>query len=97
MLLLHSPQKRIIKFIMQLLKEVHLMSLEELISTHPVYIPILAAAEVLHMKPEALRASIEQGRCPFRFSWKIGDRSGYKIPTATFVAWFTKGTYPLPV
>lgn len=73
------------------------MTLEQLISTYPVYLPILAAAEFLHMKPEALRASIEQGRCPFGFSWKLGDRSGYKIPTATFVAWFTKGTYPLAV
>lgn len=73
------------------------MNLDELISAHPVYLPVLTTAEFLHMKPEALRASIEQGRCPFGFSWKLGDRSGYKIPTATFVAWLTKGTYPLTV
>ena len=73
------------------------MSLAELISAYPIYLPIPIAAEFLHMKPEALRASIEQGRCPFGFSWKLGDRSGYKIPTVTFVAWFTKGTYPLTV
>lgn len=73
------------------------MSLDELISAYPIYLPILAVAEFLHMKPEALRASIEQGRCPFGFSWKLGDRSGYKIPTVTFVAWFTKGTNSLAV
>ena len=71
------------------------MTLDQLVSTYPAYLPVLAAAEFLHMRPEALRASIEQGRCPFGFSWKMGDRSGYKIPTVTFVAWFTKGTYPL--
>lgn len=73
------------------------MNLDELIAAHPVYLPVLAVAEFLHMKPEALRASIEQGRCPFGFSWKLGDRSGYKIPTVTFVAWFTKGTHSLAV
>lgn len=73
------------------------MNLDELIAAHPVYLPVLAVAEFLHMKPEALRASIEQGRCPFGFSWKLGDRSGYKIPTVTFVAWFTKGTNSLAV
>lgn len=72
-------------------------NLNELIAQHPIYIPIPAAAEFLHMGPDALRASIEQGRCPFGFSWKMGDRSGYKIPTITFVSWLTKGTFtPVP-
>ena len=47
----------------------------------------------LHMGTDALRASMEQNRCPFGFSWKLGDRNGYKIPTIAFVAWLTKGTY----
>ena len=67
--------------------------LNELVDKHPFYIPITAAAEFLHIKPEALRASIDQGRCPFGFSWQLGDRNGYKLPTMTFVAWYTKGTF----
>lgn len=62
---------------------------------YPFYIPINAAAEFLHMNPSNLRASIDQGRCPFGFGWSSGNRSGYKIPTITFVAWLTKGTLPL--
>lgn len=67
--------------------------LDMLIQKHPLYIPILDAANFLHMAPEALRASIEQNRCPFGFSWKLGDRAGYKIPTIAFVSWMTKGTF----
>lgn len=66
--------------------------LNQLIQTYPVYIPVPVAAAFLHMGADALRASMEQGRCPFGFSWKLGDRSGYKIPTITFYAWVTKGT-----
>ena len=67
--------------------------LNELISRHPIYIPVAEVAAFLHMGPDALRASMEQNRCPFGFSWKIGDRNGYKIPTITFVSWLTKGTF----
>lgn len=67
--------------------------LNELIRSHPIYIPVAEAAAFLHMGPDSLRASLEQNRCPFGFSWKLGDRSGYKIPTITFVAWLTKGTF----
>lgn len=66
--------------------------LSRLVETYPRYIPVLAAAEVLHIKPEALRASIEQGRCPFGFCWKLGDRMAYKLPTVTFIRWLTKET-----
>lgn len=66
--------------------------LEQLVEQYPLYIPVLAAAELLHIKPEALRASIEQGRCPFGFCWTLGGRMAYKLPTITFVNWFTKGT-----
>lgn len=62
-----------------------------LIAEHPLYLPVNDLAAFLHMSPAALRASMEQGRCPFGFSWKLGERSGFKIPTATFVAWYSKG------
>lgn len=65
--------------------------LKLLCQKHPIYIPVDALAEFLHVKPAGLRASIDQGRCPFGFSWSLGGRSGYKIPTITFVAWYTKG------
>ena len=65
--------------------------LEQLVTAYPRYIPISAAAEFLHVKPDALRASIEQNRCPFGFCWRLGDRTAYKLPTLTFVSWFTKG------
>lgn len=68
--------------------------LKSLVEQHPIYLPLPEVASLLCLKPEALRASIDQGRCPFGFSWKLGDRSGYKIPTATFIAWFLKGIAP---
>ena len=67
--------------------------LGSLIQNHPVYIPVSEAAAFLHMGTDALRASMEQNRCPFGFSWKLGDRNGYKIPTIAFVSWLTKGTF----
>lgn len=80
------------------LLEVHTMNLEnlaKLLKEHPFYIPVDVAADFLHIKPANLRASIDQGRCPFGFSWKIGERSGYKVPTVAFVSWLTKGTIPM--
>lgn len=68
--------------------------LRRLLTENPQYLPVSAVAEYLHMAPAALRASIEQGRCPFGFSWKLGERAGFKIPTVTFLAWYAKG---LPV
>ena len=62
---------------------------------HPFYIPVDVAADLLHIKPANLRASIDQNRCPFGFSWTMGERSGYKIPTVTFASWLTKGTLPM--
>jgi len=70
-------------------------NLRKLCQEHPFYLPVSVAAEFLHVKAAALRASIDQGRCPFGFSWSLGDRSGYKIPTVTFVAWYTKGVFPV--
>lgn len=65
--------------------------LKNVVTQHPVCIPVPVVADLLQMSPACLRASIEQNRCPFGFSWTLGDRSGFKIPTATFVAWFLKG------
>lgn len=76
----------------QAILESRLSELEQLVEQYPLYIPVLAAAELLHIKPEALRASIEQGRCPFGFCWQLGDRMAYKLPTLAFVAWLTHGT-----
>lgn len=42
--------------------------LQDLINEYPIYISVPAAAKFLHMNPSALRASIDQGRCPFGFS-----------------------------
>lgn len=67
--------------------------LNELIARNPVCIPVSEAAAFLHVSPENLRASIDQNRCPFGFSWRLGERSGYKIPTVTFISWLTKGTF----
>ena len=66
-----------------------------LCEAHPFYVPVDVAADLLHIKPANLRASIDQNRCPFGFSWTLGERSGYKIPTVAFVSWMTKGTLPI--
>ncbi len=79
----------------QTLLSTRLDELSALVEAYPLYIPVAAAADFLHIKEPALRASIESGSCPFGFSWRLGDRSAYKIPTITFVAWLTKGVYTL--
>lgn len=61
--------------------------LSHLVETYPHYIPVLAVAEFLHMKPAALRAAMEQNRCPFGFCWKLGERFSYKISTTALCAW----------
>ena len=72
----------------EILKE-RMDAMSTLIERYPLYIPVIAAAEFLHVGAEALRASIEQGKCPFRFCWRLGDRMAYKLPTLTFVCWVT--------
>ena len=66
-------------------------ALSQAVEEYPLYMPVIVVAQLLHLKPEALRASIEQGKCPFGFCWQLGDRTSYKIPTLTFVQWFTNG------
>ena len=70
--------------------ENRLSELDELVKKYPIYIPADEVAAFLHMKGNALRASMEQGRCPFGIAWKLGERMAYKIPTVTFYVWFTK-------
>ena len=72
-----------------------LEQLQALIQAYPVCIPVNEVAALLHISPAGLRASIDQGRCPFGFSWKLGDRAAYKVPTITLVAWLTKGIMPI--
>lgn len=62
-------------------------SVSTLVENYPYFVPVSEASALLHMKPEALRASMEQGRCPFGFCWKLGDRFSYKIPTTTLCSW----------
>lgn len=62
---------------------------------YPVAIPVRQAAKYLGVSEEGLRAAMDQNRCPFGFSWKLGTRSGYKIPTQAMVNWLSKGTLPL--
>lgn len=70
-----------------------LEQLQTLIQAYPICIPVNEVAALLHISPAGLRASIDQGRCPFGFSWKLGERTAYKIPTITFVTWLTKGSF----
>lgn len=72
----------------EILKE-RMDAMSDLIERYPLYIPVIAAAEFLHVGAEALRASIEQGKYPFGFCWRLGDRMAYKLPTLTFVCWVT--------
>lgn len=69
------------------LLKVNMDKLSRLVEAYPHYIPVLAVAEFLHLKPAALRAAMEQGRCPFGFCWKLGDRFSYKISTTAFCSW----------
>ena len=71
--------------------DAQMAELSSLIEAYPIYIPVRAAADFLHMKETGLRASIEQGACPFGICWRAGDRMAYKIPTVTFCAWYGKG------
>ena len=62
-------------------------AISKMVETYPHYVPVLVVSELLHMKPDALRASMEQGRCPFGFCWKLGDKFSYKISTVALCAW----------
>lgn len=63
--------------------------LEELCQKYPVSIPVAEAAKFLGMSAECLRAACDQGKCPFGFSWRLGERAGYKISSDAFYCWIT--------
>ena len=79
------------KMSLQELTAQRLDELQRLAAENPFSVPVATAAEILHTSPELLRASMEQGRCPFGYAWKVGDRASYKIPTITFISWLTNG------
>lgn len=65
--------------------------LKALCEKYPVCIPIREVAKFLGASEDGIRAACLQGRCPFGYAWKIGERAGFKIPTMAFVCWLTKG------
>lgn len=66
-------------------------ALSQLVSQYPDYIPIEQASIFLNTDAESLRTAIEQGKCPFGYSWKKEKRGyrAFKIPTTTFYLWYT--------
>ncbi len=70
-------------------------ALKALAQKHPVCIPVRAAANFMGASEDGLRASMDQGICPFGYGWQLGEKRAYKIPTLAFVAWMTKGAIPL--
>lgn len=69
--------------------------LKELCREYPVCIPVRVAAGFIGVAETCLRAAMDQNRCPFGFTWRLGERGGYKIPTIAFASWLTKGCMPL--
>ena len=68
-----------------------LEELKALCEAHPIYIPVREAAKYIGVAEDCLRAAMDQNRCPFGFSWRLGERGGYKIPTMAFATWLAKG------
>ena len=68
-----------------------LEELKALCEAHPIYIPVREAAKYLGVAEDCLRAAMDQNRCPFGFSWRLGERGGYKIPSIAFATWLAKG------
>lgn len=68
-----------------------LEELKALCEAYPIYIPVREAAKYIGVAEDCLRAAMDQNRCPFGFSWRLGERGGYKIPTMAFASWMAKG------
>lgn len=70
-----------------------LQRLNELVTKHPMYIPVTEAAALMGMEAASLRASIDSGNCPFALGWQkdIKGYKAYKVPTVPFYLWFTQG------
>lgn len=67
--------------------------LEKLIELYPNHIPLPQCASFLEMDADGLRRAIELNQCSFGISWQRPGAANraFKIPTLTFVAWYTKG------
>ncbi len=67
--------------------------LNQLIEAYPNYLPLPKCASFLGVDDNGLRRAIETNQCPFGLAWKRPDAANraFKIPTLTFVAWYTKG------
>lgn len=65
----------------------------ELCKENPRFLKTADVARILGMNPEGLRCAIDAGKCPFGLSWQknIHGNRGYKIPTVTFLLWYTAG------
>lgn len=68
-----------------------LKKLEQLVTEHPVKIPLRAVADFLDMNEEGLKAALMRGNAPFGFAYQKAD-GAYRvivIPTVTFYLWYT--------
>lgn len=65
--------------------------LNELVSKHPQYIPLVEVAKFIGANKEGLREMIFKGQCPFGIAWQktINGNRVFKIPTLKFYMWFT--------
>lgn len=65
-----------------------------LVEANPIHISVMDAANFLHMDKECLRASIDQGRCPFAIGTRkhINAKLTSYIETLPFFAWMTNGS-----
>jgi hypothetical protein len=67
--------------------------LQELVQKYPQFIPLPECATFLGMDRDGLRRAIETNTCPFGIAWQRPGAANraFKIPTATFYFWYTKG------
>ena len=67
--------------------------LNRLVDENPNFIPLPKCATFLSMDEDGLRRAIENRQCEFGLAWQRPNAANraFKIPTLTFVAWYTKG------
>lgn len=62
--------------------------LNEIVETHPEFIPLPLVASLICMKADTLRNSIDRGQCRFGLGGQLGVNRAYKIPTVPFYFWY---------
>lgn len=69
----------------------NIAELTALCEKFPISLPTEKVAAFLHTDAESLKAAVEQGKCPFAYSWQKDVRGyrAFKIPTVTFYLWYT--------